>query len=101
MSVVVVSMCFQKIVALGVDKEWVSILSLLSNKISVKAGSKINSSDVVNLLLRKIRLNESYQILGHEFGIGKQHVVTIFRNYLGFVAEHFKELVVWPSQEII
>lgn len=54
---------------LGVDKEWISILSLISNKIYVRKSSNLTPTDVIYLLFRKMRLNESFSILGHEFGI--------------------------------
>lgn len=54
---------------LGVDKEWISILSLISNKINVRKSSSLTPTDVIYLLFRKMRLNESFSILGHEFGI--------------------------------
>jgi len=82
---------------LGVDKEWISILSLISNKINVRKSSSLTPTDVIYLLFRKMRLNESFSILGHEFGISSQSVGTFFRLNLGFVADHFKELIVWPS----
>ncbi len=63
---------------LGVDKEWISILLLISNKINVRKSSSLTPTDVIYLLFRKKRLNESFSILGHEFGISSQSVGTFF-----------------------
>lgn len=49
------------------------------------------------LVLRKIKLNESFTILAHVFGISQQHASKMFRKYLPFIADHFQELIVWPE----
>lgn len=84
-----------------VDKEWISILSLISNKINVRKSSNLTPTDVIYLRFCKMRLNESFRILEHEFGISSKNVGIFFRMNLEFVAYHFKELIIWPSIDTV
>ena len=54
---------------IGVDRKWLSILDVLSNKIEYHG--KLKPIDVIYLVLRKLRLNESFQIIANEFGVTK------------------------------
>jgi len=70
---------------LGIDQEYLSIISLISYKIKVIRNG-LNALDICYLVLRKIRLNESFEILAHEFGISRSHASHIFRTNLNFIA---------------
>ena len=80
---------------IGVDQKWLSILDVLSNKIEYHG--KLKPIDVIYLVLRKLRLNESFQIIANEFGVTKSIVSYLFRRFLPFISDHLKELVFWPS----
>lgn len=80
---------------IGVDQKWLSILDVLSNKIEYHG--KLKPIDVIYLVLRKLRLNESFQIIANEFGVTKSIASYLFRRFLPFISDHLKELVFWPS----
>ena len=80
---------------LGINSEWVSVLSLISSKFKAKGG--LNSLAIVYLVVRKICLNESFHILGHEFGISKSTAANFFRRYLPFIADYVKDLICLPK----
>ncbi len=84
---------------IGLDKKWISVISILSYKINYRSDKEtsFNATDVVYLILRKLRLNECFQIWGHEFGISREFANRIFNKFPPFVADHFGELVYWPS----
>jgi len=77
-----------------------AIIQLLSYKIPYPGG-KLTSQDVVCLILRKVRLNESFAMLGIEFGISEYRASEIFRTYVSFIGDHLKELVFWPDSDKI
>ena len=88
---------------IGLDKQWLSVVSLLSYKIKYRPAkhNSFNATDVVYLILRKLRLNECFAILANEFGISQQYANQIFNRFLPFVADHFGELIYWPSADSI
>jgi len=85
---------------LGIDKEYLSIISLISYKMKVNS-SGLDALDICYLVLRKIRLNESFEILAHEFGVSRSYASRIFRLNLNFIAKHLKEMIIWPKFESI
>ena len=56
-------------VYLGIDLHMASVIDVLAYKIKVPKISLLTATDIVNLVLRKIRLNESFEILANEFGL--------------------------------
>nr|CAH0111259.1 unnamed protein product [Daphnia galeata] len=64
-------------VYLGILPERISFIHLLSNKFSCDNGF-FTSHDAVCLILRKIRLNESFVVLGYELGISSRQACRIF-----------------------
>lgn len=81
-----------------------NIISLLSYKIVMNPNyqkSGLRSEDLICLVIRKLRLNEPFKLLGIEFGITGQHASSIFGSYLSYVAENLKELIYWPSKDSI
>lgn len=88
---------------LGISNSSFSIVHLLSYKLLMRSES-LTSYDCarpVSLVIRKLRLNESFQLLGLEFGISSQPAGRIFDSYLSFVADHLKELWFWSAAESI
>lgn len=84
---------------LGIDRDWLSVLSLLSTKF--KVSGCLSSLDVIYLLLQKIRLNESFAVIGNEFGISNSHAAKLFKRFLPFISDHLTDLIVWPNDESI
>lgn len=85
---------------LGLSRDNLSVIDLLAYKIDYCPG-KVTARDIVCLVFRKIRLNESFEILGHEFGISESRASFLFGRYVSFIADHLKELIVWPSSDSI
>lgn len=85
---------------LGVITESMSVIDLIAYKIKLQS-SKVTARDVICLILRKIRLNEPFEILAHEFGISSAYASRLFRRYVSFVADHLRELIIWPTSDQI
>lgn len=83
---------------LGIPENCFSIIRLLAYKIAYK-NVFLSAKDVVCFIFRKLRFNESFEILGNELGISKQHASRVFRLYVSFVIDHIAELVIWPKVE--
>ncbi len=46
-------------------------------------------------------MNETFAVLGHEFGISLSQASRYFKCFLPFFVNHLKELIAWPSKEAI
>ena len=86
---------------LGVVPDRISFLTLLSNKLSWDQDMFITAHDAVCLIFRKIRLNESFTILGYEFGISSREASRIFIRYVAFIADHMQEIIFWPKHDYL
>lgn len=53
------------------------------------------------LVLRKIRHNETFQILGDSFGLSAGRAASIFRSYLPKIATELKSFINWPEATLI
>lgn len=53
------------------------------------------------IVFRKIKLNESFSILGDEFGMSRSHIGNTFKEFLHPISCCMKELIVWPSPDLI
>lgn len=73
---------------LGVPPTHISIIELLANRV----GGKFATENVM-ITLRKIRLNESFKLLGKYFGLCKSRVSEIFRRSLPTIAECLREAI--------
>jgi hypothetical protein len=69
---------------LGIDGDWLSVISLLTSKFKVRGS--LTSLDIACLVIRKIRLNETFAVLGHEFGISLSQA-SRFQMLLAFFRE--------------
>lgn len=85
---------------LGLPDSSYYIIDLISSKIQYKS-KFLDGNDVVLIVLRKIRLNESFSVLGDCFGISKSHCAKLFSKYTGMISDLLKELIVWPEKEAI
>lgn len=88
---------------LGVDQDWLSVLHLITYKMEKLYNSDRNLDTIyiVFLVLRKLKLNGSFDILGHVFHISVSQAAKIFRKHLPFLSDHLQELIVWPSSNSI
>jgi len=72
----------------------------LSNQFSCNVGL-FTSHDAVCLILRKIRLHESFVVLAYEFGLSPRQACRIFNRYVSFIADHVLEIIMWPNSDSI
>lgn len=49
------------------------------------------------LTLKKIRLNEQFEVLGHDFAISKSQASRIFAKVLPLIYSYLRGLIIWPS----
>nr|CAH0101517.1 unnamed protein product [Daphnia galeata] len=84
-------------VYLGILPERISFINLLSKKFSCDSDI-FTSHDAVCQILRKIRLNDSFVILGYEFGISSRQASRIFNRYVTFIADHVQKIILWPNR---
>lgn len=89
---------FEPRIYLGILPERTSFLTLLSNKFSFDQ-DMFTAHDAVCLIFRKIRLNESFSILGYEFGISSRQASRIFNRHVAFIADHMQEIIFWPNRD--
>lgn len=78
----------------GINKESSYVVDLIINKTGI---SKRN----VFLVLRKLRHNESFTILGDCFGISRQRAGIIFSTSIIKIAEVLKPFIYWPEPTYI
>lgn len=79
---------------IGVSKEALFILSLLQEE----SGLKI---DDIILTLEKIKHDQSFIILGDEYGMSSSSACNIFNKTVRILAHFMKHLVFWPSADTI
>lgn len=89
----------QPLTYMGISKHNLSILNLIAYKMSYSEGA-LRSLDIIFLVLRKLRLNESFQILANEFGCSMRRASRLFNTYISFIADHFAELIFPPSESL-
>ncbi|XP_046392029.1 uncharacterized protein LOC124160260 [Ischnura elegans] len=58
--------------------------------------TKCKEGEIV-LTLKKIRLNEQFEVLGHDFGISKSQASRIFAKILPLIYSYLRGLIIWPS----
>ena len=49
----------------------------------------------------KVKLDDSFERLGHMFGISKSRASVTFSTYAPLFSSHLKQFVYWPSREFI
>lgn len=79
---------------LGIEPFSIQILDILVIKINI---SKKN----VILVLRKIRLNEGFKVLGDLFCITKRHAANVFSSNVAKIASHLNEFICWHEKDKI
>lgn len=77
----------------GIPEESYYVIDLIEK-------SGVSRRDVL-LVLRKIRHNETFQILGDAFGISRSQAGRVFRISLPKIAAQLKSFVYWPGATLI
>jgi hypothetical protein len=79
---------------LGILPEYLYVVDLIAEKVNLE-------ELYIYFLLRKIRLNESFQALADVFGIKKWRAMKIFREGVVKVSVCLEELIHWPDTQDI
>lgn len=79
---------------LGIPEEGGYILK------SLQETTNISERDLM-IVLRKIRLNETFDILSDCFGLSCSRISQIFDEHVSKIAAEFAELIFWPDEIII
>lgn len=79
---------------IGVPLECYFFTELLSKE------SKININNIL-LILKKIRLNNSFVELADDFGISTSQASKIFSKYVPAIAQYLRSFIFWPKPETI
>lgn len=79
---------------IGVPENCYFIIELLSKAANI-------SENNIMLILKKIRLNNSFVELADDFGISTSQASKIFCKYIPIIAQHMKSFVFWPKSETI
>ncbi|XP_055533399.1 uncharacterized protein LOC129723293 isoform X2 [Wyeomyia smithii] len=67
---------------------------------AVAEATKLSERDIM-IVLRKIRMNESFDILSDVFGLSCSRISQIFNNSVPIIAAEMRELMFWPMSENI
>lgn len=87
---------------IGLDKEHLDIVNLLSNKICYREREQLMTrSDVVSLVLMRIRTNIPSNIIADMFGISVGMVSMMLSRHIPIVASCLQGLIYWPPSEMI
>lgn len=57
----------------------------------------LTPTEQIEIVLRKIRLNESFDILADSYGISKSSILRLFTTALPIISSYLKDLIIWPS----
>lgn len=79
---------------IGVQNNALFILKLLADKANIKLND-------ICLTLEKIKINNTFMILGDKYGKSPSSANTIFRKNIPLLAHYLKKLIFWPSQKSI
>ena len=77
---------------IGIDKPWILLIELLSNRTSC-------DHNHVLLTLIKVKLNDSFSRLGDQFGISVSQASRIFSQIIGPLAHFLTTLIYCPDRE--
>lgn len=78
----------------GIDKKCYFLVELVATTLQI-------NFKYVLLCFKKIKLNESFEILGDDFGISKGHASRIFNNITPLIAVLFRRFIYWPEEKDI
>lgn len=75
---------------IGMQNNALFILKLLADEANIKLND-------ICLTLEKIKINNTFMILGDEYGKSPSNANTIFRKTIPLLAHYLKKLIFWPS----
>lgn len=75
---------------IGMQNNALFILKLLADEANIKLND-------ICLTLEKIKINNTFMILGDEYGKSPSSANTIFRKTIPLLAHYLKKLIFWPS----
>ncbi|KAJ8670104.1 hypothetical protein QAD02_001363 [Eretmocerus hayati] len=73
---------------IGVTSEWMWVLDMLQSQSGL-------SADKIRMTLMKIRLDDNFCRLGHQFGLSASQVGRVFNSFVKVIA-HFLKYLVYP-----
>lgn len=79
---------------IGIPEEWMFMI----DELILCSGLSKNE---IYVTLMKIRLNDTFERLGHQFGLSKAQVSRIFNKTVPVLAFHFKTMIFWPEKKSI
>lgn len=87
---------------LGVPSNCLFVIDDICDKLALQSGhGSLSKVDIIRLILMKVKLDDSFERLGHMFGISKSRASVIFSTYAPLVSSHLKQFVYWPTREFI
>ena len=87
---------------LGVPNESSFIIDYLVEKVEdTYRGRFLTARDVVYIVLQKIRTDDSFIRLGHQYGVSLVRISQLFSQYVSIIAELLKPLIYWPANSEI
>jgi hypothetical protein len=84
---------------LGIDPENISIVQSLAKRLDCPDEEKARLR--VLIVLRKVRMNESYRILGMYLGFSAKTISLYFRSSIATVSACLEQLIFRPTREVI
>jgi DDE superfamily endonuclease len=83
---------------LGLPAKCLFVLDKLADKLPhTGKHCSLSSTEIVEIILRKVRINESFDIIADSYGVSKVHVSRLFSKYLPVIGAYLKDLIIWPS----
>ena len=83
---------------LGLSAQCLFVLDKLAEKLPCNGKYNVlTKTEVVEIILRKVRLNETFDVLADLYGISKSHISRLFSKFLPVLSLYLKDLIIWPS----
>ena len=83
---------------LGLPQQCLFVIDQLAEKLPYNGKSYVlTQTQTVEIILRKLRLNETFDVLADLYGISKSNVSRLFSKFLPILSVYMKDLIVWPT----
>jgi hypothetical protein len=83
---------------LGLPQQFLFLLNSLAGKLPFSGKYRVlTQTEVVEIVLRKVRLNETFDVLADLYGVSKSHISRLFSRCLPILSMYFKDLIIWPT----
>ncbi len=87
---------------LGVAEDSSFIIQEIADCIPApKKPCSLLSRDIVTIVFQKLRLNDSFDRLGDQYWVSRQHIGRIFSKFMPVIAKYLEPFVFWPTNEQI